>query len=93
MNVIERQVHQTQLEGDTLIIPPMRVLARCTSLYNTVLYDLLEQGVSWHDIQVHLVPAEWVTPAHIQAYAKRNGRVVIDRWDSPVTYYSHVEPV
>jgi len=93
MNITEAQVSHVELRGDTFVIPPRRVLFRDLELYNTVAYDLLELGVTYRDVRDCLGIEKRFTEAHVREFVARHGRVIIDEWLGPVTYFSHVEPV
>jgi len=97
MNIIEAQVSQAHLDGDTFIIPPALVCRRYTDLAMTVLHDCHCLGMD-DDTLTELadsfnVPPHRRHPVDVHDYVLHHGRVVIDEWYGPVTHLSHVEPV
>jgi len=94
VNIIEAQVSQARLDGDTFVIPPKRVLSRYTDLLQTTAYQLLELGADWTDIVAELpkMPTQW-TADFVCEHCRKFGVVIVDEWYGPVTHRSHTEPI
>jgi len=93
VNIIERQVSQATRDGDTFTIPPLRVLYRHLDLYNTILYDCLELGASFAEVQAEFTLDNRFTEGNVREYVARHGRVIVDKWLNPAGWTGHVEPV